>query len=679
MLGLSLIAAGLTVTAHAEDEMPPSFVRVQPFHTAYVTGDDEKFRQHRWTTEDYSGGLGDSTWNRQLNETTILEAEGHALVGENDYSGSLFLRDTERGHVLFEFEEFRKYFDGSGGYYYPFNSFETVDLDRELKLDIGTFRAEIFAILHGLPDVTLAYEHRYRDGTKSRLTWAAVVEGATTKNIAPSWQEINEEVHTIELKLDETYAGFDWHVEQEWEFAEMAYLREERFLSANSTASQRKIRRQEQRPESYRDQTVFQAERWFWEDKAFFSSGYRFSELDNQEYENIFETDEFGAPTNFSNPKQVRGATATNQFISHTWVSHLMLLPVEDWNLGGRVKVSDIVRDSSSTYPHDNAGAAGSPPNGTIDQYDVSENDNKIRSFGHSLSARYIGIPRTAVYAEWEYDQTRNWLSEDRKSSSAGEVFSRESIGHLYRGVGTIGMQFSPARIFNATFQGRHRQDDIHYNNLRYTEPTTSAARSVFVDGQMITTDELSARFLLRPLTWLEPAFRYQLQHRKYETWGVPDDQNIQESIVDSHIYTWDLNIYPWQKILTTLSFSYQDSKVQTPASNNTTTAQAPTFNSDVYTWLMSASYAVNEKWQLNTYGQFSRAANWNDFVHLGGLPMGTEYRHVVAGGGITWQPNDTITVSPKYEFDYYEPNEHSEAGQYAAHIVWCEVGIKWS
>lgn len=676
--GLAALAAAGPVLASDSNNVSWTVV-AEPARIVSVDGDTGRFRAHRWMDNGYAGGVSAFEAEATPSKDVTVRAQGRAIVDEDDYEFFININHEDRGFVEMQFKEFRKYYDSTGGKYYPFSQIGTVEGLEDLVLNIGEFKITGHAKLERLPDVTLTYEHEYRDGMKSRLTWGAVQEGGLSRNVAPSWQDVDEATDSFEVRLDDTFKGFDWYVSQYWESYEGDYTRYERNVSTNTTASQRKTRDQHQDPEADRISTQMGFERWFAKDRGFFSSGYRFSQIDNSELESIFERNEAGILTNFSNPKQIRDSYATNQFVSNTWVGHLLWMLSDSLTAVTKVKTEWIERDSSSLYRADSSpnSSGGSTPNGEIDQTDASEVDNKVRNFGESFSLRYSGIPRASLFAEYESEQLRNWLTEDRRSASASEVFNRESIAHTWRNAVKAGFNTSPWEPVKITLQARQRWDDINYNNRRFTEPTTSAARSVFVDGQDITATDLSSKLTYKPCRWFIPSVRYQRSDISYDTWGVPDDQNIIESRGLTDTYTADLTILPNDRWSVTLSTSLQDSSILTPSANSTSAAQAPRFNSDVWSWMGTADYQVSDKVSVNTLARYSRADNFNDFTSIG-LPYGADYNEWEASLGLSWRAKPGFTVAPRYTLYGYNPNDMADSGQYTAHVVWVDCKIEW-
>ena len=325
-----LLAGGLFLLAvfpsRAEEEASLS-IQAMPARYISVDGDDEKFQAHHWMKDGFVGGIRDASASAVFQNGVSLEAGGHALVDQNDLGAAFSLKKEGLGFARADFSEFRKYYDGTGGINHFFSTLQANETNKELALDIGRLSLETGIAAEGWPGLSFLYDRHFKDGAKSRLTWTAVKEGTVTRSIGPSWQDVDEITDTFALKADHTLAGFQISGEQRWEFVRSDMTREERSLSTTATASDKKIRRQDQQPESNLMTTTLNAQRDFLGEKLFLSGGYRFSHMDNREFESIIETNAAGVATNFSNPKQIRNARADNDYDAHTWVNSFTAAP----------------------------------------------------------------------------------------------------------------------------------------------------------------------------------------------------------------------------------------------------------------------------------------------------------------------------------------------------------------
>lgn len=671
-------------------------VTAEPVRYSFVSGDESRFRALHWIDEGFVTGVKDFTAKEEFADNVSLETEGHAIPEEADYSGFVSLKKEDVGYINFDYNQFRKYYSNGGGFYRPFTSLSQNYTDKELALDIGKFGVEAGLTMPHAPMIVLNYDRDYKQGTKSRLSWAdvrdtavGVIGSPVQKKIAPSWQNIDEIVDSFGARISDTFAGFNWKAQQNWEYVRTKNMREEKNLSANTAPTSalgdanQKIRDQYTEPRSDLITTTLGLDRWFSKERVFVSSGYRFSQMDSRELENIFELNQNGVPMTFSNAEQVRDAHSDNLYTSQTWVGSIMTNLSKGLGVISKMKVEAIRRHSESTYPKDllngaTAGTDAAPvtPDGIVDQITVSENQEKVMRYGEGVSIRYTGIPRLAVYNDYDFEQAKSNLYEDRRSVSASEVFNRQDITHMNRFVGTLGGQFVPWNQFTMTLQGRYRVDDIDYDHVRYTSDSSTTAKSVFIDAQDIRTDEVSAKFAYRPCRWFQPAFRYQLQDKGYKTWGLPSNDVPVDTALVSSIYTWDLTSQPLDDLLLTASFSYQDGKIITPDRFSVTRAAIPSFSFDSYNSLFSAEYSLTKDLVLTGTADYIRAANFVDFSAIG-MPYGADFHEVDATVGLRWTAKKDLTIEPKYAWYQYRANE-AEVGSFNAQVIWLEVNSKW-
>lgn len=665
-----------------EEELSVTFM---PIRSILIDGDDQKFRAHHWMKDPYAGGISSLVFKHQGAAGMSVSGQGHALAGQNDLAAELLFKKESLGFFSVDFAQFPKYEDGTGGVYHLFGPLQVNETDKELTLEIGKLNLETGLTLPGWPELSFLYEREFKDGAKSRLTWTAVREGAVTRNIGPSWQEVEEKVDLFALKAHHEAAGFQIQGQQRWEFVRSELFREERSLSTTTTASDKKIRRQDQAPEADLATTTLSGQRHFLNEKIFVSGGYRFAHMDNREFESLLEFNADGSPRNFSNPKQQVNARADNDYDTHTWVGNFVAAPCKWLSLGARMKSEVVKRESNASYPTDAVpnSAGGSIPNGIIDRTDVSLNDSKAVRWGEGFSLRFTGIPRTALYTELELEQGRVLLREDRKSldgpdagngASADEVFNRRTITHVQRGAVTVGGQTAPWTFLDLTAHFRYRRNNNDYDDQQETSPGASAARSAFIDGQVVETQEVATRLKWKPCRRFTPSLRYQLREEDYQT-RVENELPVGTGVT-RHIYTFDVILEPLKDLLTTLSFSRQAAATATPA-RFAPNANTPTFNANVNTWLASADYPLCPHVAVNGTLEYSRARNFNDFASTG-LPLGADFDELDLTTALTWTLREGVSLTGRYGFYHYQPNSRVETGDYNAHVIWIEASKKF-
>ncbi len=655
----------------------------KPLRFVAVDGDAGKFSAHHWVADHYTGGINDFSTQYTLPKDIEVSMDGHALVDENDLGGNFEIRKKDFGFVALDYSEFRKYYSGLGGVYYPFTSLRVNKIDRELALNIGHLRIETGLTLEDWPRITFEYEREWKDGTKSRLTWGSVKEGSVTRKTAPSWQEIHEIGDIFAVKAEHEIKGVELSGDQRWEFNRSENMREEINLATTGVASDTKIRDQIQNPESQMMTTTLGAKRWFREDKVFTAAAYRYARITNQELETILEMNSSRSVINFTNPENVRDARARNKLNSYTYTGNLMIVPASWLNVITKLKAESYNRLSSSSYPKDSTpvAAGGAAPDGNINTIEISENDTKAQRWGEGISLRSTILPRTALYAEGELEQSRVWLNEDRDSiglqsvPNTAEIFQRETIDYIRNGTWVLGMHTSPWRFVNVTSHFREHRDNNDYDDKRETDATAAGAKSAFMDGQNIRTDEFMARVALRPRLWFQPAFRYKFRGDDFAS--RVENQTVVNTHMNSHIYTFDIATQVIKNVMATASFSRQTSRTVTPAMSSTPLS-IPPFRADVNTWLIGAEYYLPHDIIFTTSMEYSRANNFKEFTDIG-LPLGAGNKSLDLDVGFKIPLGKAVSLNPNYRFYHFAANDHAEAGNYDAHVVSMDVTIAWA
>ncbi|MBZ0165246.1 MAG: hypothetical protein K8I00_00465, partial [Candidatus Omnitrophica bacterium] len=536
-----LLLSGLLVFAMCALQSPTDAadgeefsITITPVKNVEVKGDKNKFRAHNWMDEGYAGGIKNLFFSKEYENDSKLTFEGHLLPKDNNNGVMLDYDHAEFGKFVFEYDSFRKYFDNSGGYYYPFSTLDTTDLNKELELDIESIGFSYAPIIGDQATLVLWYKHKTKDGDKSRLTWADAREGSVTREITPSYQNIDEKVDEIGIRGETTLSGFNVSAEQTYEKMDTTAIRYERLLSTNATASQKKQRIQTQQPETEILTTTFQGERWFGDDTSYFNMAYRYANVEAEELENIVEADEFGVPTNFSNAKTRVNATADNDIDSHIVVGHYMKQLTETFRVTAKSKNQMMRRKGNSTYPYDTSPAA---PDGVIDAIDYSQTRDKLWLFGQNFAFQYTGIKRASIYGDIEITEMDNDINEIQRDITRALKWQRVTNAKTKKTAYTLGTRIVPSRYVNLTLQGKRKYENNDYDD---DVDTDGSINSAFFDSMKIVGDELTTKITWKPVKWLQNSARYQFATKNYDT-RVQGLSDTQESRFRSHTFTYDI------------------------------------------------------------------------------------------------------------------------------------------
>jgi hypothetical protein len=302
------------------------------------------------------------------------------------------------------------------------------------------------------------------------------------------------------------------------------------------------------------------------------------------------------------------------------------------------------------------------------------ESEEYIVRTGESISLRYSGIPKTSLYTDWDFQQTRDWQTKIRVDSSYTENLDKSP-----EITGVIGARYVPNSKVNMTSQLRRRSKHDTYNTFSNSHPGMAISR---LESE---SDEWNSRLTWKPAKWLQNSFRLQLLDTVYRVQTSPQyvvDNDWIKSNGNSRIYTYDVSVQPWDEWMFNLGASLNQFKVSTPASQTAVSGGGiPVFVADVYTLLFSTSYAPKENFSVFSSAQYSRA---NDFNAQGfdGIPYGVNNERYDISLGMKWSPRKDLTLSPRYGYYSYRANPNDnlsmDYGNYSAHVAWLDFTYDW-
>ena len=632
-----------------------SAFELMPIRTISVKGDAAKFRALNWMNDGTTGGIKAMGFDSEVGEGGQVSFDGHAIPGDNDFGAGLKLTRGNGGYVTMDYGNFRKWYDVYGGFYSNFTVQPITKLTVDPEMDIGHFFFEIGSnsnILETAPGVSLSYERDTRDGIKNMLSWGSVVEGVTRK-ILPAWQEVDQTTDAITLKGNTEIAGINLSGQQRAEFFSGRVFLED---ATTTTAFQSHAKE----PQAKRLVSSLKADRWVVDDKTYLAFAYQFQHLRNDMADTVRVYNTAGATTSSGNNRVVDAQASRD---SHTLVQHFVTDLTPHLNFSTKFK-EEIVAQTGTGFAQGYSGGSSR----------TLESENQITRTGESISLRYDGIPKTSLYTDWDFQQTRNWLSKIRAGSSY-----YENLASGPETTGAAGIRYVPNGKFNMTSQLRRKSDRDTYNTF------TNNDTAITISRLRAESDEWNSRLTWKPARWLQNSFRLQLLDTVYRVQTSPQyvtDNDWIKSNGNSRIYTYDVSVQPWDEWMFNFGASLNQFKVSAPASQTAVSGGGiPVFVADVYTLLLSTSYAPKENFSLFSSAQYSRA---NDFDSQGfaGIPYGVNNEHYDITLGMKWSPRKDLALSPRYGYYSYRANPNDnlsmDYGNYSAHVAWLDLSFDW-
>jgi mono/diheme cytochrome c family protein len=643
-----------------------------------VSGNEQKFREHAWLREGWSGGLGRITLEKWVDLDTKLTAEG-LLDAPGNYELTMSLDRQDVGFVRGGFEHHRSYDNNYGGYYGPFDDFSqsAFQLDRDLEMDRGRVWAELGLTRPNWPELTLGYEYRFRDGAQSTLHWGPSTQGGNTRNIYPAYKRVREDVHLLWADVKYDWGGLEMENNFMIEYFDLETTRVEagpfgtEVLPSQFTSI-------DESHDSFQLTNTFSLQKQI-KDWWLLSGGYYYSYLD---------ADAAFQQTTFNGSGQtVVGQHWFSQPIVIDWNTHIgnvstRLGPWEGLTLSaglqGNWERQHAVGDATLFFglPDSNV-----PIPGFFSSTMSSNKQSVITSENFSL--RYDRIPHTVLFAEaeWEQDDT-DYFEHD---PGALQGFRRDTESRNREQDYRAGINLSPWRRVSLNAHYRYRDQEDRYDHLRdegrFGAP--GEGYSAFILGRDVEMHEFQTRLNLRPKPWLRTMLTYQLQKTDYETdteavtQGAPSDTPggwLLAGEYDASILSLSVDLTPWQRLSLNSSFTLHDSNTQT--ANNEDPA-VEDFEGEVYTFMLGGSYMMDEKTDFTAH-YFLSKGDFSQDNEADGIPLGIEYEQHGFQAGVSTKIGDHARVQLQYLLQDYQEPSSGGWNDYTAHGIMANYSWDW-
>ena len=663
MIGIPALALVTHPSLAAEtNSVAPPEVSVTPVGE-YVTvkGNENKFRQDWWIKDGWSGGVEDAMYNQKLNKNWQLNLQGRAIFDEEDYKLRLEIVNPEIGFVRGGFTAFRSYDDNVGGFFRGFAP-SSFNLDRDLFLRHGDIFAEVGVTLPNLPKLTLGVERQIRDGQKSLLEWGAVTQGFTTRNILPSYKDIDETVDIFKVDVEHDIKSV--HLADQFRYEHYRDNTKRFDASTNLITNAGKsvtVREDYHHNEFY---NAFRMDQHV-NDKVYWSLGYLFTTLDGGGGLSI-DTQPFNTPFD---------RDWVTRVIAVDLDSHVVNLNTLFGPFAGCSIAAGVQAEKTDTRGLTDAFLTELTGGGAINSPEalIHSSDNK-RSLEETLGLRYTKIPFTTLYAEGKWNEQQIDLDE-RETQNAILDFARKTDTDIFRQDYTVG--FNTAPIPRVTFAGRYRHS-IDNNDYEHTLDT-AAGYPAFLTGQDFITDEVMSKLTWRPCRYFNASLRYQLVATdiKTTTEAIPllaPGGRLTSGNFDASIYTVSVTVTPLSRLYVTGLFSFEDTRTATFANGNPAVID---YVGNVYTIMGAAGYALDKKTDLNVEYTYSRSDNFTD-NSAAGLPLGLDYQRHGLLVGLTRRISDHVIARLRY--GYYAYNETGNGGisDYIAHLASASCTVRF-
>jgi hypothetical protein len=652
---------------------------------ALVDGNRAAFQQRHQLPAGAFGGVESFYYEQDVTKQTTFRVEGRSIFEGHDYLLNLELVNPEFGYVRAGFREFRTWYDGSGGYFPPNDTWWRLQ-DDKLHIDKGEAWIEAGLTLPNWPVLSLRYTHQYREGMKDSTVWGDTGRiGLTgdfggTRGLVPSFREIDESRNIFEGRLSHTLGNTDFGAGLRYEFSEQD----------NALHMLRRPLEPQQRYITHREgmeSDIWSTHAWTrtrLHDRVQFSTGYMFTTLDTDlsgsriygvHYDPIYDPVYQGRQFRDYGFLTIDGGSKSKQHVGNL---NFMITPIDHLHIVPSVRVEKEDLEGMSRFTR--IGVPNPPVRANLYPGEWAMHDREILNVTERLEARYTGLQKWVFYARGEWSQGQIDLAESSIGFSNIERYTESDRNTQQY---TVGANWYPARPVNAGVQYYHRIRKNSYDHLIDNTPNllTSGDRyPAFLRRQDITTDDFNVRLTLRPLNNLTLVSRYDLQLSTIDT-EAPFLPKIESGEMTSHIFSQSVTWMPISRLYLQASVNYAIDRTETPVDKmrppEPNALRVSRAENDYLNTTFSLGYALDDKTDLNASYFYYLSDNYNNNA-LYSVPFGTgEHEHGVTAG-LVRRIRDNVFLGFKYGFFSYREDTWGGNRNYDAHLLYSTLSMRF-
>ena len=627
------------------------------------------------------GGIEDLHYEDQVAKKTTFTLDGHSIFDEHDYKVGLGLVRDDCGFLRLNFENFRTWDSGNGGFL-PDDGIGGTAFSLPgdaLALDRGLISFEAGLTKPNLPKITFKYNHWYRDGDESSTLWGPVHDNGSIYRPYPGIYSLDEKSDTFQLDLAHHYQKINYDLGLGYTLGNMNDAHKLTFFEGEGSPIEQKVT--DQQGTSYDlFSTHASADTWL-KKNLFLSTGFLYSKLDDTFSGNRIYGDDFDVVYSPAYPAlsygyfNLSGGAHKNDYI---WNVNLMSLPNKNWTIIPSLRVQKEDWDANSA----GTGTLGTDTgnfnaNSTRDSIDVTER----------LDFRYTGV------TNWVFNFGGQWME------GQGNLYETNGLTQ----VGGTGINpvllatddsrlcqkyFASARWYpvphaSLDFGGYYKINRYNYNNTQDSTPndltTGLPVYPGFIIYQGFETLDGNVRLTLRPVGKVMLVTRYEYQYSTIRTrpGALPTDPL--DEVDSSKMYTQSIgqnvNWTPLDWLGLQTGFNYVLSTTKTPASDYTQAVLDAQNN--YWTVNFNSDFVLSDKTDLNIGYFYYRAADSQNQI-VGGLPLGTDADEHSVTATLVHRIGRNLRLNLKYAFTHYEDSASAGNFNYDAHVIFASLQYRF-
>lgn len=640
------------------------------FGGLFTSGSKAQAESRQRMKEGAFGGIEDLHYQGNINKDTTFSIDGRALFDLEDYALGLEVRKEKLGYLRFNYEQFRTWYNGNGGYYRPGDIWYPLPgSDEALGLDRGLISFEAGLTLENAPEVTFKYTHRFRDGQKGSTSWGFSHPGFTTitRGLNASFYDIDETADIFELDVKHQIKKTDVGVGLRYETGELDNSRN--IIQWPTEPTERHVTDRQGTEYDYFSVHAF-SETWI-KPSLFFSSGFLFSTMDSDYSGSRIYGDDFnvGYTPNVLNALGYYDLAGGGQANDYVLNLNLMSLPQKNLTVTPSLRVQK--RDWA-------ADSAGFETTGTAAPlFSTSSTDGDSLDLTERLDINYTGLTNWVLYVRGEWTQGEGDLTETGGIEQIAPI-TRQSEDERFFQKYSIGARWYPARKVTVDVGGYYKFNQYDYDHTVDSTGNASGNRyPAYLVMQEFETYDGNLRLTLRPHQKITLVTRYEYQLSTVNTDPDPASgvSGTESSELTSHIVGQNISWIPWSRLYLQAGINYVFSETTTPASDYTQSILDAQNN--YWTVNLNSGFVVDDRTDLTLGYFYYRADDYKDNSTVG-VPLGAGAEEHGITATISRRLSERVRVNLKYGYFHYEDQLYGGNNDNEAHLLFASLQYRF-
>lgn len=606
------------------------------------------------------GGSQRFHFEEDIGKKGIFKVDGRGIFDNEDYGLKLEWSETDKAFVRAGIDQYRTFYDGSGGWFPGSNLWfdlydDAFDTVRGSAFFEGGLR------MPNLPEITIRYDRSWRNGLKDSTHWgdSGLTGGTGPRALVPSYRDLDETTDTVSLDIRKTVGKVTFGGAFAYEHTDLdngLYIRR----SPTENADRRITHRESVETDLYSARAFADT---IFNDKVRVTTSYAFTTLDTDlggsrivgaDYDALYD------PVYGRRDIGFLGLTGGSQLDQHVWNVNGMWTPVANLAIIPAFRVENQSLDGSSSWTDTGAETLARDAANSRDMLDLSQ----------QLELRYTGVTNVVLYARGDWVQGDGNLLENQVLRNAGVTeIHRDSDFDRFSQKYTAGTHWYPLKKLNVHAQYYRKMRSSDYDHDAASRIAVSGFYPAYIQAQDFTTDDVNVRVTWRPLDKLTLVSRYDLQFNTFET--QPTGLGTTEGAHGTaHILSETITWTPFSRFYLQPGVNYVLDTTKSDATSAVSTGSPlEEARNDYYSVTCTAGVVLDNKTDLQAQYTYYLSDNFRD-VSASTQPYGagTEEHGILTSLIRRISPRLRVTL----RYGFYTSRDELAGGfnDYDAHLV---------